>query len=334
MKNKKSPTLWLILCMLFLGLTFNAFSQTFVEKHGQLKVKGNYIVDKNDEPLQLNGMSFFWSQWMDKYYNYECVKWLRNDWNCKIVRAAMGIESGGYLENPEIEKKKVFTIIDAAIDLGIYVIVDWHDHKAEKHTEESKFFFTEIAKKYGHTPNIIYEIYNEPLIISWEKTVKPYNETVIKAIRAVDPDNIIVCGNPTWSQDVDIAAADPILGENIAYTLHYYAATHKQELRDKAEAAIKKGACLFVTEYGTCEASGNGHLDYEESKLWWDFCDKYKIGYLNWSVADKVETASSLIPGADPRGGWKIDMLTPSGKFVRAKLRNEDISSFLQLNKQ
>ena len=167
----------------------------------------------------------------------------------------------GYVVNRDLEYNKVITVIDACIDLGIYVIVDWHDHHAHENSEEAVLFFKKIATKYGDKPNIIYEIYNEPMQISWEKDVKPYSEKVIKAIREIDPDNIIVIGTPTWAQDVDIASKNPIEGTNLAYSIHFYASSHKQGLRDKAQVALDNGLALFATEYGTCEYTGSGIID-------------------------------------------------------------------------
>ena len=296
-----------------------------VETYGQIKVQGNKIVDKNGHPVQLRGMSFFWSQWMGKYYTPETVKWLKDDWRCTMVRAAMAIEEGeGYLKNPALEKQKVITVVDAAIAQGLYVLIDWHDHHAEKNLTQAKAFFSEMAQKYGDKPNVIYEIYNEPLDVSWKDIIKPYAEEVIQAIRQHDPDNIVVVGTRKWSQEVDEAATNPITGNNTAYTLHYYAATHKQALRDKASAALNKGAALMVTEFGTCEASGDGFLDVNESKTWWKFLDENKISWANWSIADKVEGTAALKPGASPAGGWTDSQITPSGKLVREELQSKN----------
>ena len=295
-----------------------------VETYGQIKVLGNKIVDKNNQPVQLRGMSFFWSQWMGKYYTPETVKWLKDDWRCTMVRAAMAVEEDGYLKNPALEKQKLITVVDAAIAQGLYVIIDWHDHHAEKNVTQAKAFFAEMAQKYGDKPNVIYEIYNEPLNVSWQTVIKPYAEEVIQAIRQHDPDNIVVVGTRNWSQEVDEAASNPIAGDNIAYTLHYYAATHKQALRDKASAALKKNVALMVTEFGTCEASGNGFLDVTESKAWWNFLDDNKISWANWSVADKVESTAALKPGASSTGGWTEDQITPSGKLVREELQSKN----------
>ncbi len=302
--------------------TLNA--QTAVEKYGQLSVKGNKIVDKNGNPVQLKGMSLFWSQEIGKYYNYECIKWLRDDWKCTITRAAMAVEHGGYLQNPETEEAKVDSAVTAAIKLGMYIFIDWHDHHAQRHTEQAKEFFAKMAQKYGKYPNVIYELYNEPLNnVSWKDSIKPYHEAVIAVIRKYDAKNIILCGTRTWSQDVDEASLDPIKGDNIAYTLHYYAATHKQGLRDKAEKALNNGIALMVSEYGTVSASGDGAIDYKESNKWWDFCDAHQLTWCTWSICDKKESSAALKPGASATGGWSLDELNPSGLLERSELRGE-----------
>jgi endoglucanase len=240
----------------------------------------------------------------------------------------MAVESGGYLTNPDMEKQKIKTVVQAAIDQGIYVIIDWHDHNANKHTQQAQAFFEEMAKTYGKYPNVIYELWNEPLnTYDWSTVIKPYHEAVIPKIRAHDPNNLIVCGTQTWSQDVDKASLDPLKFDNVAYSLHFYAATHKQSLRDKAATAMKNGIALMVTEWGTCEATGNGKLDYEETKKWLEFMDNNQLSWCNWSVADKPETSVVLKPGTNPTGRWTAEMITPSGTLVREELRTKNQSA-------
>lgn len=294
---------------------------TPVERHGLLRVEGAKIVGGDGKPASLAGLSFFWSQWMGDFWNTECVRWLQQDWNATIVRAAMGVEEGGYLSDPAAERRKVERVVDAAIAAGMYVIVDWHDHHAERNATEAAAFFRSIAEKYGRYPNIVYEIYNEPLSVSWRNVVKPYAETVIAAIRAADPDNLIVVGTPHWSQDVDVAAADPIADGNVAYALHFYAGTHKQALRDKAERALQKGVALFVTEWGTCNANGDGPVDEASTAEWMAFIRRWELSHCNWAVSHKRESASIVRPGASVSGGWTEEDLTASGKFVRQLVR-------------
>ncbi len=142
------------------------------------------------------------------------------------------------------------------------------------------------------------------------------------AIRAIDPSNLIVVGTPSWSQDVDVAAADPLKGENIAYTLHFYAGTHKQDLRDKAVTAMNRGIALFVTEWGTCNADGAGPVDVPSVNEWMKFLHDWQLSCCNWDVCDKPETASILVPHASHNGGWQEKDLTISGRFVRDFVRN------------
>jgi endoglucanase len=294
---------------------------TIVEKYGRLSVKGNYIIGEYGDTVQLRGMSMFWSQWMSQYYNNSTLKWLRDDWKCTVVRAAMGVEHGGYLENAFDEKLKIMKMVDAAISLGIYVVIDYHSHDAHNNPEAAKKFFSEMAKKYSKYPNVLYEIYNEPLQeISWSRQLRPYSETIIAAIRQYDPHNIIICGTRQWSQMVSEAAMNPVRDPNTMYTLHFYAASHKQSLRDEALKALKQGVAIFVTEFGTCEHTGDGFLDYVETQQWFDFMDEHKISWCNWSVSDKAETASILKAGARYTGKWKETDLTPSGLFIRNEL--------------
>jgi endoglucanase len=292
-----------------------------VALHGQLSVRGNQIVDQSGAPVTLRGMSLFWSQWAPQYYNADAIGWLRDDWDISVVRAAIAVPAGGYLQYPERETAKAEAVIDAAIALGIYVIVDWHSHQPEP--EAASRFFEHIAERYGDTPNVIYETWNEPLNThDWAGVIKPYHEAVIPHIRARDPDNLIIAGTSTWSQDVDIAAANPLAFSNVAYALHFYAGTHRQALRDKAQRALDLGAALMVTEWGTAEANGDGPLDHVEIQRWWDFMEANHISYANWSIVDKTESTAALRPGAAATGGWSDAMLSPSGLLVRARIRS------------
>ena len=313
----------LISCFILFSFISNA--QDAVSTYGQLRVEGTQILNQSGQPVQLRGMSLFWSNWQPEYYNKNTVQWLRDDWCLNVIRTAMAvdIQNQGYRHNKVQELAKVETVIDAAIDLGIYVVVDFHSHHASDSIELvlAREFFGHISEKYGDYPNVIYEPFNEPLQVSWSDVVKPYHEAIIATIRANDPDNIIVLGSPWWDQNVDEAADDPVVGDNLAYALHYYAADHKLSLRNKAQYAIDKGLCLFVTEYGVCEANGDGFIDEYESNLWWDFLDENKISHCNWAVSDENEAASALQPDVSNEGNWVTEDLRPSGVLVRDMMK-------------
>jgi endoglucanase len=303
------------------ALAFSGVRAGPVTEHGLLRTEGSKIVGTHGRPVSLAGNSFFWSQWMGRFYNADAVNWLKQDWKAGIVRVAIGIEYGGYLEQPAAEVAKIVAVVDAAIAADLYVIIDWHDHRAHERTAAAVAFFERMARRYGHHPHVIYEIYNEPLRVSWSKDVKPYAETVIAAIRAIDPDNLIVVGSPRWSQDVDLAADDPISDPNVAYALHFYAGTHKQALRNKAVKALQKGLALFVTEWGTCSSNGDGRVDAKSTEEWMAFMREWNLSHCNWAVSDKKEAASIVIPGAAPGGKWADSDLTESGRLVRGWIR-------------
>ncbi|MCA1948865.1 MAG: glycoside hydrolase family 5 protein [Armatimonadetes bacterium] len=295
---------------------------TPVARHGALRVEQGAVVGRHGRPVSLAGPSLFWSQWMPQFYNRRCIDWIAKDWKAGIVRVAVAVEPNGYLEDPERELRKVETVLEAATANGMYVIVDWHDHKAHEHSDQAVAFFQRVARKYGGTPNLIYEIYNEPVRVPWSQVIKPYSERVVRAIREIDPDNLIVIGTPTWSQDVEVAAADSIQGRNLVYSLHFYAGTHKAWLREKAEKALAAGAALMVTEWGTTLASGDGPVDRASTEEWLAWMRRHNLSWCNWSIADKRESSAMLRPGANPEGGWRGEDLTESGRYVRDLIRN------------
>ncbi|RUT69119.1 glycoside hydrolase family 5 protein [Flavobacterium cupreum] len=313
--NVKNRLFSIVLVLLF------SFSNAQVKTHGQLSVVGTQLVDQYKAPVVLRGMSFGWHSMWPRFYNEKAVKWLRKDFNCNVVRAAMGVELGemAYRKEPQFSKDKIEAVIKGAIKADIYVIVDWHSHNIN--LEEAKVFFAEISKKYSKYPNIIYEIFNEPDYESWAE-VKAYSEEVIKVIRENDPNNIILVGSPHWDQDVDLAAADPILGvTNIMYTMHFYAATHGKELRDRTDAAINKGLPVFISESAGMEATGDGPLNLKSWQEYIDWMEARKLSWITWSVSDKDETCSILKKSAKSEGKWKMEDLKESGSKAREYLR-------------
>jgi endoglucanase len=314
-RNIRSTAAFLSLVAIAIGAVAPATADV-----APLSVSGNQI-RAGGQVASFAGNSLFWSNtgWGgERYYNANVVRWLKTDWKSTVVRAAMGVDDdGGFLQDPNGNRNRVKAVVDAAIANDMYVIIDWHSHHAESYRSNAIAFFQEMARTYGTRNHVIYEIYNEPLQISWSGTIKPYAQAVISAIRAIDPDNLIVVGTPSWSQDVDVAAADPIGGTNIAYTLHFYAGTHGQYLRDKAQTALNRGVALFVTEWGSVNANGDGGVATAETNAWMTFLKSRNISHANWATNDKAEGASALVPGASTSGGWSANQLTASGTLAK-----------------
>ena len=293
---------------------------TSVSENGFLFVEGTSLINEKGQPVILHGASFGWHNWWPRFYNENTVSWLKEEWKCDVVRAAIGVEpDGAYISNPTLALNCLYAVVDAAIKNDMYVIIDWHSHSIK--LNEAKAFFQLVAEKYKDYPNIIYEIFNEPQGIDWSN-VKAYSEEVIKTIRSIDKKNIILVGTPTWSQDVDVAANDPVTGyDNLMYVLHFYAATHKQYLRDKANTALQKGLPVFVSECAGMEASGDGPINKQEWQAWIQWMNEHNISWIAWSVTDKDETCSMIKNTSSPVSGWKNSDLKEWGQIVREELK-------------
>lgn len=339
--NKKIKILrgFALVCVLALGLCLTgglqiaeAKTTTYYDASaGRLHVKGTKLVDKKGHEVQLRGVSTHGLSWYPQYVNDKCFAQLHDKWGANVVRLAMYTEEyngycSGDAKNRSDLKKRIKKGVRLAKKHKMYVIVDWHilsDGNPNSHKKEAKAFFREMSREFKGYNNVIYEICNEPNNGTSWKEIKSYARSVISTIRKNDKKAVIVVGTPTWSQDVDQAAADPIKGDNIMYALHFYAATHKADLRNKMTAAINKGLPVFVTEYGICDASGNGAIDKKEADRWIQTMDEYGVSYIAWNLSNKQES-SSIIKSSCPKvSGFKKSELSDEGRWLYHLLRKK-----------
>jgi len=299
--------------------------------HGQLQVINGRLKDQQGKNVMLKGVSLGWHNWWPRFYDPLTVRTLASDWNCSVIRIAVGVEpEGAYLENPDKAMETIIPVIEEAINENIYIIIDWHSH--DIHSEAAKDFFITIAEKYGTYPHIIYEIFNEPDYESWQQ-IKGYSSVIIKAIRNIDPDNIILVGTPAWAQEVNMAANDPLDGfNNIMYSLHFYAASHKKELRNKLRIASAKKLPVFVTECSSSTANGDGELNIRQLKKWIVLLYRKKISFVIWSLTDKNESSAMLVPGADTYN-WAESELTTSGKLALSLIQDNRFYNKIEISR-
>lgn len=297
---------------------------TPVSQHGQLSVKNGQLVDKSGKGYQLRGMSTHGLTWFPEFVNESAFKTLRDDWNTNVVRLAMYVDEWGngqcYMGNKSGSLELLEKGVDICVKLDMYVIIDWHvlnPGDPSKYTNEAKSFFEKVSKRYAKYPNVIYEICNEPNGgASWSGNIKPYAEKIIPVIRKNAPNSVIIVGTPTWSQEIDKPLSDPLNYKNVMYAFHFYAATHAG-LRSNVENCVAQGLPVFVSEFGTCDASGGGANDFNETQKWLSYFDKQGISYCNWSICNKDETCSVLRPGTSANGNWSESDLTENGKWMR-----------------
>lgn len=304
-------------------------SGTPYELHGKLAVSGVNLVDEKGEAFQLRGVSTHGLTWYSQYVNFDTFKQLRDDWGANAVRLAMYTAEGGYCESSEAGKQAFLDIIDtgvqAAAELGMYVIIDWHilkDNNPLTNADAAADFFDKVSSEYKDYGNVIYEICNEPNGGTSWADIKAYAERIIPIIKNNNPDAVIIVGTPTWSQDVEDVIDNAITGySNIMYTFHFYADTHRGDFRNKLLYAYNRGIPIMVTEFGICDASGGGANNTSEGNAWIDTLDSCGISYFMWSLSNKAETASLISSSCQSLSGWSEGDLSEAGKWYRGILR-------------
>ena len=297
-------------------------------QHGALHVENGKLTDADGNIVQLYGMSTHGIAWFPQYINYDSFRTLRDDWNTNCIRLAMyTAEYGGYCAGGDKEQLKqlVRDGVSYATELGMYVIVDWHilsDCDPNQNKEEAIAFFREMTEAFADNDNVLYEICNEPNSgTSWD-SIKSYAEEVIPVIREQKPDAVILVGTPTWCQEIDKAAASPLTFDNVMYTLHFYAGSHKDDLRNRLETCAQNNLPVFVSEFGMCDASGNGANDFDSTTKWLDLLNKYQISFCCWNLANKDESSSVFKATSTALSDWTDEDFNESGRWIRDYFRS------------
>ena len=333
MKQKKVSHTVFLLVLLFLAVLF-LFPGASVQPAKaatksvpRLYVKGNHLEDKNGKTVQLKGVSTHGIAWYPQYVNKKAFKTLKKDWHANTIRLAMYTEEyGGYTSGGDQKelKKLIKKGVRYATDLGMYVIIDWHilnDNDPLTHQEDAEKFFKWAAKTFRKNTNVLFELCNEPHWVSWKDYIRPYAAKITKIIRKYHKTAVIIVGTNTWSQDVDEVIGNTLPDKNTVYTLHFYAATHGDDLRKKMENALKAKVPVFISECSICEASGNGTIDKTSAKKWFSLIKKYHVSYIAWNLSNKDEASSLIAPTCSKLSGWKPKELSATGKWFRKQMR-------------
>ena len=298
------------------------YEDTPYGKHGALHVDGLQVKDKYNQPFTLRGASTHGMHWGDgeTFLNKTAFQNLRDEWGVNMVRLVSYVTQGGYTQGSKDKlDKHIQEGVSNLTDLGMYAIIDWHVHAENPNDTKSQAieFFDMYSKMYKDQSNIIYEICNEPTGTPWNQ-IRPYAVDVVNTIRANDPDAIIVVGTNNWSQDVDEVATNggKLDDPNVMYTIHFYSGSHGESFRNKVRTALNAGTPVFCTEFGVCDASGNGGFDLEEADRWIDFFEENGISYCCWSLSKKNESASMLSPECNKVNGFTNADLGATGAWL------------------
>lgn len=296
-----------------------------------LHADGTQLLDDQNQTVVLQGYSTFGINSKPEFVNENTFRFLKEEMGSQVIRLAMyTADSNGYCTSGSQDELE--TLIDkgvqAATATGQYVIIDWHilsDGNPAQYQGQAKDFFGTVSRKYAGNPAVIYEICNEPngSDVTWP-VVKSYAEAVIPEIRANDKNALILVGTPQWDQAETEAGKDLLKDAgNMMYTVHFYAATHKDQQRQDLSTAYDQKLPMFVSEFGITEASGNGTLDEQSGQAWIDLLDQDRISRVAWAISDKEEASSIFKPGTDPDFPSLSD-LTEWGQWLRQVYTGKD----------
>ncbi|GIH23314.1 hypothetical protein Aph01nite_16240 [Acrocarpospora phusangensis] len=304
--------------------------------NGQLRVCGTRLCNESGKQIQLRGMSSHGIQWFNQCLNNASLDALAGDWKADILRISMYIQEGGYETNPRMFTDRVHNLIEMATARGMYALVDWHmltPGDPNYNLSRARTFFTEIAQRHNAKKNVLYEIANEPNgdAVTWS-VIRNYANQLIPVIRQNDPDAPILVGTPNWSSlgvsgpgdQTDTIRANPVSGTNIMYTFHFYAASHGTAYLN----ALSRAADLlpmFVSEFGTQLASGDGANNFSRSQQYIDLMAQKKISWVNWNYSDDFRTGAVFTTGTCPNGPFAgTSRLKEAGVWVRDRIRTAD----------
>lgn len=310
-----------------------------VSAYGQLSVRdGKLYSEKAKKNVQLRGISSHGLSWYPEFTAREALRTVKQ-WGANLYRAAMYTDQeGGYLYGPDAAKARLYTAVDNALAEDMYAIADWHtlrDQNPLDHVEEAKIFFREISAHYGNNPGVIYEICNEPNGDTTWADVKRYAEQVIPVIRANAPNAVILCGTLDHSANLDGPLNDPIADQNLMYNLHFYSDVSKEKSFNSVyeEKLLHAKLPIFVSEWGIeygklddthITSPRDSRLSFKEAREFAAFLKKNEISWTYWSLSNKAEAHSIVLPSSAKKSNWESKDLTPSGTLVRSLLSEKE----------
>ena len=305
-----------------------------LDYYGALHVEDGVLTDKEGNAVSLTGVSSHGLSWFPEYVTADSIKSLRDNWGINVIRLAMytsdynGYCVGGQ-DIKDTLKDNIDEAVQAATDNDMYVIIDWHilnDADPNEYKAEAIQFFGEMVRKYEDNENVIYEICNEPNGDTAWNDIKKYANEVVPVIRNVDEDAIILVGTPKWSSDLDSVLDDPLEFDNIMYTYHFYAGSHKSSARNALTNALEEGLPVFISEYGFVSADGDGAVDSKEAAKWQEVIDEYQLSSCIWNLSNKAEGSALIASDCDLTADFKYEDLSEQGQYFFDMLKSIDSS--------
>ena len=300
-----------------------------------LHVEGNQIKDPNGNVVVLRGVAMIdlgaTESWeggvramIDRLTKADDTQGSSLGWHPSVVRLAVYPTDSDfdspiqYQANPEAYYQNVLRpAVDYAKQKGLYAIVDWHHiDDTTKHVDTTNAFWADIAPRFKNDPNVLFELFNEPINAGSWPSVRTDMQSFYNTVRVGAPDNLVLVGTPNWCQVVGPTALQPIEGTNIVYVAHMYP-QHWANASLRTQIATAAAAHpVFLSEWGF-QSGANAILDGTISSYgapFKQFVEDYRLSWTAWCASNNwgppmFNADYSLRVGEGEMGGFAKDWL-------------------------
>jgi hypothetical protein len=268
-----------------------------VDFPGALRARGNELVDPAGRTVRLRGLMPPDPAHMDarKLFNRDFYVGL-HDTGANVVRVAVHPER--WVRDGDYLWRHLDPIVAWAGEMGMYAIVDWHyignivsgageemPDVAREPRELTLEFWQATAAYFRDTPNVIFEIWNEPAGgISAEDWQRSATE-IVQTIRAQGARQLVIVGGVEYSRDLSWVPTNPLPDDNTAYAAHIYPA-HPASGWDGWFGNTSTEYPVIVTEWGFMDenrAGGPAYLGGSAASYGTPFLaylDRHDIGWV------------------------------------------------------
>ena len=280
----------LVLNMLMPTSTVHAISTPW------LSVSGRFIKDPQGNNVVLRGVSLIdVSVANSRPRNAQTLTNMLTDaadgWYARVVRFPVYPDAidgqPGWRANPDTYfNNHLNPAIQNCINRQIYCIIDWHyirDYNNSEVDTATRAFWNYVAPRYANTPNVIFELYNEPINPDNWSTWKQWAQPWVDIIRSHAPNNLILIGGPRWSQNLAGAASAPFVGSNLVYVAHIYPEHGGQSTWDSWFGNAANSVPFFITEWGW-QLGGNIPTSGTQSGYGVPFSNYMESKGLSWTA--------------------------------------------------
>ncbi len=290
-----------------------------------LRIEGTKLLSKDGKEVLLRGVSIADPLMPGVEFKKDHFEFLAKSWRANCVRVP--VHPGHWKARGAAACDK---LLDDAVawcrEFGLYAILDYHaignpkTGKAQKDKPEydssmetARAFWRHVAKRHGEKPWVLFEVFNEPMQITWAD-LKPLAAELVSIVREGAPESVVIVPGSDYTYDLRGPAADPLEAKNVMYAWHSYPV--RGTTWDPYIGEARKKLPIIATEWG---------FDLNGDAVTTGSTDGFGLPILNMMEGAGIHwTAWCWHPQWGPPllAGWDGGV-TPFGRLVRAWLAGD-----------